>query len=145
MLPNRKEVHIGGNVYQPRGAHSMAGRYGENSKSEALLRPVQDQKLFETSSLDNIDKTIFKGKAATTYRFTGPSFIAMVDFIKQLVAQAQKWDMYNYNCAQAVADCLSAGGAPHRPNHAHFTPNRVAEWCEVLCKTYDGSQKKNNL
>jgi hypothetical protein len=145
MLPNFSEVHVGGNPHKPREAHALAMRYGQNSKSAALLLPVEDQKLFETSNQGSIDKDIFKGSAKKTYRFTGPSFPEMVVFIKTLASNAQKWDMYNYNCAQAVADCLRAGGAPQLGSTGPFTPNRVAEWCEKLCNHYPQSETKEAM
>jgi hypothetical protein len=143
MLPNQGEIHIRGEKIEPRKGHVLAMRYGQNSKSAALLLPVEDQKLFETSNQGSIDKDIFKGSAKTTYRFTGPNFNAMVAFINGLANPVVRlWDMYNYNCAQAVADCLKAGGAVSPPTYTNFTPNRVAEWCQVLCATYPGSEIK---
>lgn len=144
MLPNHGEVHIDGEKFNPRDVHSMAMRYGQGSQSQALMLPQEEQKLFQTSDINILDKVLFKGKAKTTYRFTGPDFTLMVAFVKQLVTQHQKWDMYNYNCAQAVADCLKAGGAPSPPTYEHFTPNQVGTWCEALCKRYAGSEIKTD-
>jgi hypothetical protein len=96
--------------------HAMGVSYGSTTKNEKQKQWMTED---PEDPLENVlstniwrdDKAYEKKRADLTYRFTGPAYEPMKDFIIKLASANKKWRLKYYNCSEAVADCLSIGGA----------------------------------
>lgn len=129
-----------------RVSHRMTLRYGAGSLTRAQGVIAPRRKAFQNSEEAHDKAWEDDNSADLTYRFTGPDFGRMRNFMHRLGREQRTWTLKYYNCSQAVAECLTQGGAPDRPPHGtKFTPNRVGEWCDALVRDHYGGEIKDNI
>lgn len=96
-------------------------------------------------ALGGDDTTLIARKPDIKYRMNGPDRMAMINYVRRITsyegadaAHGVAFDIRDFNCATAVANCLEAGGAANKPQRKVWSPNRLAEWCETLIQIYGG-------
>lgn len=132
----------------------MPGRYGKTSLQEALK---SDKPKVLPRSIKKDEKDYFKDghKAEKKYRFTGPNYGEMVNFMftflrgetiadpSSIKAELGKYHFIAQNCSTAVAYCLKAGHAPLMPERPFWGPSYLSFWCDKLVEFYGGEIVEN--